>query len=95
MRPRRRPLLPGPGSSAGASTAIAAAAALQPKPRRRTGNDEDELRHPLLGDEPTLQLLPPRDAVGARPARCHCQALARQKRRPAFRPACRRSPGLH
>jgi len=66
-RARRRPLLPGPGSSAGASTAIAAAAALQPKPRRRTGNDEDELRHPLLGDEPTLQLLPPRDAVGARP----------------------------
>lgn len=59
-------MLPSP-SGAGASTAIAAAAALQPKPRRRSGNDDDELRHPLLGDQPTLQLLPPRDAVGARP----------------------------
>ena len=59
-------MLPSP-NGAGASTAIAAAAALQPKPRRRTGNESDDLRHPLLGDEPTLQLLPPRDAVGARP----------------------------
>ena len=63
----RRAMLPSP-NGAGASTAIAAAAALQPKPRRRTGNESDDLRHPLLGDEPTLQLLPPRDAVGARPS---------------------------
>ena len=32
------------------------------KPRRRTQNDE--LTHPLLGDQPTLQLLPSRDEVG-------------------------------
>lgn len=32
------------------------------KPRRRTV--EDELTHPLLGDQPTLQLLTPRDEVG-------------------------------
>ena len=31
------------------------------KPRRRT---DDELTHPLLGDQPTLQLLTPRDEVG-------------------------------
>ncbi|KAK9825865.1 hypothetical protein WJX81_006134 [Elliptochloris bilobata] len=61
--PPSHALLPSP-SGAGAPTAIAAAAALQPKPRRRTGNDDDHLRHPLLGDQPTLQLLPPRDAVG-------------------------------
>jgi hypothetical protein len=40
-----------------------------PKPRRRTGDELSELQHPLLGDNPTLQLLPPRDAVGAR-TRC-------------------------
>ena len=34
------------------------------KPRRRTV--DDELTHPLLGDLPTLQLLTPRDEVGAR-----------------------------
>ena len=33
------------------------------KPRRRTV--DDELTHPLLGDVPTLQLLTPRDEVGA------------------------------
>ena len=33
------------------------------KPRRRTGTDLDELSHPLLGDEPTLQLLPDRSEV--------------------------------
>lgn len=32
------------------------------KPRRRTQNDE--LTHPLLGDQPTLQLLPSRNEVG-------------------------------
>lgn len=51
-----------PGSAAPAP----AAAGVPPKPRRRTGNEVDELQHPLLGDQPTLQLLPPRDAVGAR-----------------------------
>ena len=35
------------------------------KPRRRTV--DDELTHPLLGDLPTLQLLTPRDEVGALP----------------------------
>ena len=48
------------------ASAPAAAAGVPPKPRRRTGNEVDELQHPLLGDQPTLQLLPPRDAVGAR-----------------------------
>ena len=35
---------------------------LQDKVRRRV-DPEDELTHPLLGDAPTLQLLPPRDQV--------------------------------
>ena len=35
---------------------------LRDKPRRR--NADDELTHPLLGDQPTLQLLTPRDEVG-------------------------------
>ncbi|KAL0018721.1 hypothetical protein WJX79_000318, partial [Trebouxia sp. C0005] len=35
------------------------------KPRRRTGDPDNELTHPLLGDEPTLQLMPNRnDVVG-------------------------------
>ncbi|EIE21857.1 hypothetical protein COCSUDRAFT_47964 [Coccomyxa subellipsoidea C-169] len=54
-----RPSMLQPGASA-----PAAAAGVPPKPRRRTGNEVDELQHPLLGDQPTLQLLPPRDAVG-------------------------------
>ena len=29
------------------------------KPRRRTNADLDELQHPLLGDQPTLQLMHP------------------------------------
>ena len=36
------------------------------KPRRRTNADLDELQHPLLGDQPTLQLMTPKDATGAR-----------------------------
>ena len=34
------------------------------KPRRRTNADLDELQHPLLGDQPTLQLMAPKDATG-------------------------------
>lgn len=35
------------------------------KPRRRTGDPDNELTHPLLGDEATLQLMPNRnDVVG-------------------------------
>lgn len=33
------------------------------KPRRRTGDPDNELTHPLLGDEPTLQLMPNRNEV--------------------------------
>jgi hypothetical protein len=50
-----------------------AATAAPQKPRRRTGNELEELQHPLLGDQPTLQLLPPRDAVGAALASCGLQ----------------------
>jgi len=39
------------------------------KPRRRTNADLDELQHPLLGDQPTLQLMQPKDATGE-PASC-------------------------
>ncbi len=34
------------------------------KPRRRTNAELDELQHPLLGDQPTLQLMAPKDATG-------------------------------
>ncbi|KAK9807603.1 hypothetical protein WJX72_003876 [[Myrmecia] bisecta] len=35
------------------------------KPRRRTtATEDDELSHPLLGDQPTLQLMAPRNEVG-------------------------------
>lgn len=33
------------------------------KPRRRT-HEDDELTHPLLGDQPTLQLIQRRDDSG-------------------------------
>ena len=33
------------------------------KPRRRTNAELDELQHPLLGDQPTLQLMAPKDAT--------------------------------
>ncbi len=36
------------------------------KPRKRTGA-LDELSHPLLGDEPTLQLLPDRSEITGAP----------------------------
>lgn len=36
-------------------------AATAHKPRRRTDAD-DELTHPLLGDQPTLQLIQPRES---------------------------------
>lgn len=55
-----------PQAVPGAAAPAPAAAGVPPKPRRRMGNEVDELQHPLLGDQPTLQLLPPRDAVGAR-----------------------------
>ena len=41
-------------------TPMAAVSHAKGKPRRRT-NDEDDLTHPLLGDQPTLQLIQPRD----------------------------------
>ena len=46
----------------------AAAAAASPKPRRRAGWAEEshDLHHPLLGDAPTLQLLPPAPGMGGR-----------------------------
>ena len=49
------------------------------KPRRRTNADLDELQHPLLGDQPTLQLMTPKDATGARlfwPHQCRGSALS-------------------
>lgn len=41
------------------------------KPRRRTNAELDELQHPLLGDQPTLQLMAPKDATGAPTPRPH------------------------
>ncbi|KAK9918747.1 hypothetical protein WJX75_006519 [Coccomyxa subellipsoidea] len=65
VRPSMLQSAPQPAQSVPGSAAPApAAAGVPPKPRRRTGNEVDELQHPLLGDQPTLQLLPPRDAVG-------------------------------
>jgi SPX domain protein involved in polyphosphate accumulation/uncharacterized membrane protein YidH (DUF202 family) len=67
--------VPGSGVRAGreacgvpAASAAAAAAAAANKPRRRAGwADEGELSHPLLGDAPTLQLLPgPGEGPGGR-----------------------------
>jgi hypothetical protein len=55
-------LQPLPAPSTTTATAVAAAAGGPRKPRKRTGNLE-ELHHPLLGDEPTLQLLPDRSEV--------------------------------
>ena len=52
------------------------------KPRRRTGgvDPDNELTHPLLGDEPTLQLMPNPDDVrshSGKPLYCmlrhHCK----------------------
>jgi uncharacterized membrane protein YidH (DUF202 family) len=54
--------MPLPAPSTTTATAVAAAAGGPRKPRKRTGNLE-ELHHPLLGDEPTLQLLPDRSEV--------------------------------
>ena len=48
------------------SGAPAAQQSMGAKPRRRTNADLDELQHPLLGDQPTLQLMTPKDATGAR-----------------------------
>ena len=49
------------------SSSNGTAASLPPelvsKPRRRTGDPDNELTHPLLGDEPTLQLMPNRNEV--------------------------------
>ncbi|CAL8471696.1 g11238 [Coccomyxa elongata] len=65
VRPSMLQSAPQPAQAVpGAAAPAPAAAGIVPKPRRRTGNDSDELQHPLLGDQPTLQLLPPRDAVG-------------------------------
>lgn len=58
----RASLQPLPAPSTTTATAVAAAAGGPRKPRKRTGNLE-ELHHPLLGDEPTLQLLPDRSEV--------------------------------
>lgn len=54
-------LQPLPAPSTTSATAVAAANAPR-KPRKRTSNLE-ELHHPLLGDEPTLQLLPDRSEI--------------------------------
>jgi hypothetical protein len=58
-------LQPLPAPSTTTASAVAAAAGGPRKPRKRTGNLE-ELHHPLLGDEPTLQLLPDRSEVAGR-----------------------------
>ena len=58
------------------SGAPAAQQAMGAKPRRRTNADLDELQHPLLGDQPTLQLMTPKDATGARLSLGHASARA-------------------
>lgn len=66
--------LPAP-STTSASAVAAAANGPARKPRKRTGNLE-ELHHPLLGDEPTLQLLPDRSEVtGAQHSGCGWQEM--------------------
>lgn len=49
------------GRAAAPTTAMTLHAATAHKPRRRTDAD-DELTHPLLGDQPTLQLIQPRES---------------------------------
>ena len=49
--------------SSSSTNALAMHPELVSKPRRRTGDPDNDLTHPLLGDEPTLQLMPNPDDV--------------------------------
>ena len=59
-----RPSTNSSGRATAPSTSMTLHAATAHKPRRRTNNEDDELTHPLLGDQPTLQLIQPRDGAG-------------------------------